>query len=101
MFDGTYWHSSKNQEFIKVFGGLQPILKLEILHVGLIIDMKNTESKILTDQKAKSNPLSYNNAGAPTGNKEPVDIESPTIITIPLIAKKIELDPINETFSFK
>ena len=75
MFDGTYWHSSKNQEFIKVFGGLQPILKLEILHVGLIIDMKNTESKILTDQKAKSNPLSYNNAGAPTGNKEPVDIK--------------------------
>ena len=75
IFDGTYWHSSENQEFLKVFGGLQPILKLEILHVGLIIDMKNTESKILTDQKAKSNPLSYNNAGAPTGNKEPVDIE--------------------------
>ncbi len=75
MFDATYWHSSENQEFIKVFGGLQPILKLEILHVGLIIDMKNTESKILTDQKVKSNPLSYNNAGAPTGNKEPVDIK--------------------------
>ena len=75
LFDGTYWHSSKNQEFLKVFGGSQSILKLEILHIGLTIDMKNTESRILTDQKAKSNPLSYNNAGSPTGNKEPIDIE--------------------------
>ena len=75
IFDGTYWHSSENQEFLKVFGGSQSTLKLEILHVGLIIDMKNTECKILTDQNAKSNPLSYKNAGAPTGNKEPVDIK--------------------------
>ena len=83
LFDGTYWHSSENQEFLKVFGGSQSILKLEILHIGLIIDMKNTESQILTDQKAKSNPLSYNNAGSPTGNKEPVNIEKcQQIVTI-------------------
>ena len=34
-------------------------------------------------------------------NKDPLDIESPTITKIPLIAKKIDKQPINETFSFK
>ena len=75
MFDGTYWHSSKNKEFIKVFSGLEAVLNLEILSTGLIIDMKNLESKILTDQKVKKNQLSYNGAGSPTGNNEPVDFE--------------------------
>ena len=89
LFDGTYWHSSKNQEFLKVFGGSQSILKLEILHIGLIMDMKNTESQILTDQKAKSNPLSYNNAGSPTGNKELIDIEKCQEV-VNIIEQKIE-----------
>ena len=31
-------------------------------------------------------------------NKDPVEISSPTIIKIPLIAKKIDDDPIKETF---
>tara|TARA_A100000172_G_scaffold37459_1_gene22823 strand:- start:764 stop:2092 length:1329 start_codon:yes stop_codon:yes gene_type:complete len=75
MFDGSYWHSSKNEEFIKVFSGSKPVLTLEILSTGLIINMKNLESKILTDQKVKKNSLSYNQAGAPTGSKEPIDIE--------------------------
>ena len=34
-------------------------------------------------------------------NKEPVEIESPTITIIPLIARNIEIEPINETFSLK
>jgi len=89
LFDGTYWHSSKNQEFLKVFGASQSILKLEILHIGLIMDMKNTESQILTDQKAKSNPLSYNNAGSPTGNKELIDIEKCQEV-VNIIEQKIE-----------
>ena len=75
MFDGTYWHSSKNKEFIKIFSGLEAVLNLEILSTGLIIDMKNLESKILTDQKVKKNQLSYNGAGSPTGNKELIDID--------------------------
>ena len=75
MFDGTYWHSSKNKEFIKVFGGSDAVLTLEILSTGLIIDMKNLESKILSDQKVRKNPLSYNGSGSPTGNKEPIDLE--------------------------
>ena len=76
MFDGTYWHSSKNKEFIKVFSGLEAVLNLEILSTGLIIDMKNLESKILTDQKVKKNQLSYNGAGSPTGNREIIDIDN-------------------------
>jgi len=75
MFDGTYWHSSKDKEFLKVFSGSKPTLTLEILSIGLIIDMKNLESKILTEQKVRKNPLSYNGAGSPTGNKEPIDLE--------------------------
>tara|TARA_B100001564_G_C20606881_1_gene655601 strand:- start:48 stop:1385 length:1338 start_codon:yes stop_codon:yes gene_type:complete len=75
MFDGTYWHSSKNEEFKKVFSDSQPTLELEILSTGLNIDMMNLESKILTDQKVKKNPLSYNEAGAPTGNKEIIDMD--------------------------
>ena len=34
-------------------------------------------------------------------NQDPVEIEAPTIIRIPLIAKKIEDDPIKETFSLR
>ncbi len=34
-------------------------------------------------------------------NREPEEMESPTIIIIPLIAKKIDNAPSNETFSFK
>ena len=34
-------------------------------------------------------------------NKEPEEIESPTIIIIPVIAKVIEMKPVSETFSFK
>ena len=60
QFDGSYWHSSQNDEFKKVFSGSKPVLTLEILSIGLIIDMKNLESKILTEQKVKKNPLSYN-----------------------------------------
>tara|TARA_A100000172_G_C3031284_1_gene106791 strand:+ start:45 stop:1430 length:1386 start_codon:yes stop_codon:yes gene_type:complete len=75
MFDGTYWHTSKDKEFIKVFGGSDAVLTLEILSTGLIIDMKNLESKILSDQKVRKNPLSYNGSGSPTGNKEPIDLE--------------------------
>tara|TARA_B100000524_G_C23630543_1_gene362970 strand:+ start:52 stop:1371 length:1320 start_codon:yes stop_codon:yes gene_type:complete len=75
QFDGSYWHSSQNDEFKKVFSGSKPVLTLEILSIGLIIDMKNLESKILTEQKVKKNPLSYNGAGSPTGSKEPIDIE--------------------------
>ena len=75
MFDGTYWHSSKDKEFLKVFSGSKPTLTLEILSTGLIIDMKNLESKILTEQKVRKNPLSYNGAGSPTGSKESIDIE--------------------------
>ena len=75
MFDGTYWHSSEDKEFIKVFGGSDAVLTLEILSTGLIIDMRNLESKILSDQKVKKNPLSYNGSGSPTGNKEPIDLE--------------------------
>ena len=75
MFDGTYWHSSEDKEFIRVFGGSNAVLTLEILSTGLIIDMRNLESKILSDQKVKKNPLSYNGSGSPTGNKEPIDLE--------------------------
>ena len=75
MFDGTYWHTSKDKEFIKVFGGSDAVLTLEILSTGLIIDMRNLESKILSDQKVRKNPLSYNGSGSPTGNKEPIDLE--------------------------
>ena len=75
LFDGTYWHSSEHEEFKKVFSGSKPVLTLEILSTGLIINMRNLESKILTDQKVRKNPLSYNQAGAPTGSKEPIDIE--------------------------
>jgi hypothetical protein len=75
MFDGTYWHTSKDKEFIKVFGGSNSVLTLQILSTGLIIDMKNLESKILTDQRVKRNPLSYNGSGSPTGNKELIDIQ--------------------------
>ena len=55
VFDGSYWHSSKNKEFLKIFSGSEAILTLEILSIGLRIDMKNLESKILTDQKVKKN----------------------------------------------
>ena len=75
VFDGSYWHSSKNKEFLKIFSGSKPTLTLEILSIGLSIDMKNLESKILTDQKVKKNSLSYNGAGSPTGNKEIIDLE--------------------------
>ena len=75
MFDGTYWHSSKDNEFLKVFSGSESVLTLEILSTGLIIDMKNLESKILSDQKVRKNPLSYNGAGSPTGNRELIDLE--------------------------
>ena len=75
VFDGSYWHSSKNKEFLKIFSGSEAILTLEILSIGLRIDMKNLESKILTDQKVKKNSLSYNGAGSPTGNKETIDID--------------------------
>lgn len=75
VFDGSYWHSSKNKEFLKIFSGSEAILTLEILSIGLRIDMKNLESKILTDQKVKKNSLSYNGAGSPTGNKEIIDID--------------------------
>ena len=34
-------------------------------------------------------------------NREPVEIESPTIIDIPLIAKNIETPPNNEIFSLR
>ena len=44
MFDGTYWHSSEHEEFKKVFSGSKPVLTLEILSTGLIINMRNLES---------------------------------------------------------
>lgn len=75
QFDGSYWHSSENKEFIKVFSGSEPVLTIDILSTGLLKDMRNLESKILTEQKVKKNPLSYNGAGSPTGNKEIIDIE--------------------------
>ena len=34
-------------------------------------------------------------------NKDPEETESPTIITIPLMAKRIEKKAIKDTFSFK
>ena len=34
-------------------------------------------------------------------NNDPPEIESPTIIIIPLIARRIDIKPIKETFSFR
>ena len=55
LFDGTYWHSSEHEEFKKVFSGSKPVLTLEILSTGLIINMRNLESKILTGKFADKN----------------------------------------------
>ncbi len=75
LFDGTYWHSSKNKEFLRVFSGSNPVLNLEIINFGFYLDMQNLESKLQSEVNARSNPLYYNDAVAPTGNKQPIDIE--------------------------
>ena len=75
LFDGTYWHSSKNKEFLRVFSGSNSVLNLQIINFGFYLDMQNLESKLQSEVNAKSNPLYYNDAVAPTGNKQPIDIE--------------------------
>tara|TARA_E500000331_G_scaffold218536_1_gene209449 strand:+ start:416 stop:1732 length:1317 start_codon:yes stop_codon:yes gene_type:complete len=75
MFDGTYWHSSLNTKFCRLFSGSEPLFYYKIINYGLYIDMQNLESKLQSEVSAKSNPLYYNNAVAPTGNNELIDIE--------------------------
>ena len=75
LFDGTYWHSSKNTEFLRVFSGPDPVLNLQIINFGFYLDMQNLENQLQSEVNARSNPLYYNDAVAPTGNKQPIDIE--------------------------
>ena len=75
LFDGTYWHSSENAEFLSIFGGLEPVLDLKIINYGFYKDMQNLESKLQSEVNAKSNPDYYNQSVAPTGNKPLIQIE--------------------------
>ena len=45
LFDGTYWQSSKNTEFLRVFSGPDPVLNLQIINFGFYLDMQNLENK--------------------------------------------------------
>ena len=57
MFDGTYWHSSLNTKFCRLFSGSEPLFYYKIINYGLYIDMQNLESKLQSEVNAKSNPL--------------------------------------------
>ena len=95
MFDGTYWHSSLNTKFCRLFSGSEPLFYYKIINYGLYIDMQNLESKLQSEVNAKSNPLYYNNAVAPTGNRELINIENCKKI-VDYVNDKIENDEIQE-----
>ena len=75
MFDGSYWHSSQNYEFCRIFSEDKPLLNLQIINYGFYSDMKNLEHNMQSEVSAHVNPMYYNGAIAPSGNKEVIDIE--------------------------
>ena len=75
MFDGSYWHSSQNYEFCRIFSEDKPLLNLQIINYGFFSDMKTLENNMQKEVDAHVNPMYYNGAIAASGNKELIDIE--------------------------
>tara|TARA_Y100000004_G_C8931942_1_gene420371 strand:- start:41 stop:1378 length:1338 start_codon:yes stop_codon:yes gene_type:complete len=75
MFDGSYWHSSENYEFCRIFSEDEPLLNLKIINYGFYSDMQKLEHDMQSEVSAHVNPMYYNGAIAPSGNKELIDIE--------------------------
>ena len=75
MFDGSYWHSSENYEFCRIFSEDKPLLNLKIINYGFYSDMQKLEHDMQSEVNAHVNPMYYNGAIAPSGNKELIDIE--------------------------
>jgi|SRR5210317_501669 hypothetical protein len=64
--DGTYWHSSKNKEFISVCNNASSHLVYEILRYGSYDEMTYYESEDLKSVNAVSNDMWYNDSnGSP------------------------------------
>ena len=65
-----YLESSTNKEFRSLMEGSKPIFKYEILYCGSHAEMKNLEHRILSDQNAMTNAMSYNLSNGSPNNKE-------------------------------
>jgi len=77
--DGTYWHSSKNKEFIKVCNDPSSNLRYEVLRYGSYDIMTYYESAKLVSVDAQSNDDWYNDSnGSP--NFKPVDMDKITLL---------------------
>ena len=76
QFDGTYWHSSKNREFINVFAGLNEALLLKIINYGSKEDMMNLEHEMLKEVDAVNNPDYYNGSNAAPAFKTAINPEA-------------------------
>lgn len=70
QFDGSYWHSSKNKEFIEVFSGMIEALTLKIINYGSKEDMMNLEHEILKENDAVNNDKYYNGSNAATAYRK-------------------------------
>lgn len=59
--DGTYDHSSKNKDFIKIYTDSDPVFIYKVLEYGTTELIKLKEHRILEENNAKDNSLFYNN----------------------------------------
>ena len=75
VFPDGYWHSSRNPEFIKLFHGMEPKFKYEIIDSGDHVEMKNLERDFHKKNDVKNNKTYYNLANAGGSYKVPVRSE--------------------------
>lgn len=59
-FDGSYWNSSTNQEFLNLLEAEPENFKYEILSYGSMREVFKLENEILTELNAAGDPLSWN-----------------------------------------